>query len=115
MITDRKLRWVPFYMLELEASLDLEDVTAFSERMLAHRYAIALQHAPLDRRRIPPDLEFPPELAARLKAEGRLREGSGPFSYTELAFSRRGTAAAKTLRDTLVSRLGLINPHASGS
>lgn len=107
MITSRKLRWVPGRKLAYEASLDLDAITAYTERRLAHRYAISLEHPPLERRRIVPDLTLPPELRAQLRAEGRLREGTGPFSYTELAFSRRDTVAARALREAVISRVSL--------
>ena len=104
MITDRRLRWIPFYDLEYESMLDLDSVKDFTERTAAHRYAISLQHAPLRRRRIAPELE--PEFRAVLRAKGLLHEGTGPFTRTELAFSHRDTAAARTLRESLASRLG---------
>jgi hypothetical protein len=104
-ITNTKLRWVPRYNLDYEASLDLDRVTSFTERSHGHRFAIWMGHLELERRRILPDLSLPADLRDRLRREGRLREGSGPFLFTELAFSRADTAAAKALRESLVSRL----------
>ncbi len=104
MITSRKLRWVPHCDLAYEASLELDAITGATERSVAHHYAISLQHPPLERRRISPGRWFPPELRDELRARGQLREGTGPFAYTELAFSRRDTAAARALRDAISSR-----------
>lgn len=106
MVTTRKLRWVPGCSLAHEASLELDIVTGYTERSVAHHYAISMQHPPLERLRIMPGLELPPELRDRLRAEGRLREGTGPFTYTELAFSRRDTVAARVLRAAIGS-----SPH----
>jgi hypothetical protein len=39
-ITNTKLRWVPGYNLDYEASLDLDRVTSFTERSHGHRFAI---------------------------------------------------------------------------
>lgn len=44
MITDRRLRWVPHYNLDHEATLNLADITGYRERTLAHRWAIRLDH-----------------------------------------------------------------------
>jgi hypothetical protein len=105
MVTTTKLRWIPYSFLEFEASLDLDAVTAFSERTLAHRYALQVEHPPLARKR--PPHEFPPELATQMRSEGRLRgDGVNPLSGTELAFSRRNTRADRALRKSLVTRLG---------
>jgi hypothetical protein len=105
MITDRRLRWVRGCNLAFEASLDLDAITGFTERSLAHHYAISIQHPPLERRHLAPELSFPPEVRDRLLVEGRLRARRGPFMYTELAFSRRDTVAARTLRDAISPRL----------
>jgi hypothetical protein len=107
MITDRRLRWVPYSILAWEASLKLDDVSAFTERTLAHRYALRLAHPPLERQRWRPHETFPADLRERLRAEGRLRgDGVSSLSWTELAFSRPDTKAAKALREALAFRLG---------
>ena len=49
MITDVRLRWVPGFNLDYEASLDLGGVTAFTERSHGHRYALWMEH-PLEER-----------------------------------------------------------------
>jgi hypothetical protein len=94
MVTDRRVRWVPHAIPEHEASLDLDHVTAVTERSVGHRYAIALEHAPLTR------LHWAP--AHRFLG---LEWGNGvvvtPLTRTELAFSRRDTAAAEALRRQL--------------
>lgn len=106
MITTDKLRWVPYSHLYYEAALGFDEVTAFTERTLAHRYAICLRHPPLDRLRMVPDEVFPPEWRAHLRAKGHLRgDGRSPLSRTEIAFSRRDTRAARALREALTSRL----------
>jgi hypothetical protein len=104
MITDRKLRWVPHYDLRHEASLDLDYITQYRERSLAHRWAIMLMHPSVDHPRTWPARRLPADLARELRAEGRLRDQPGPIPFTELAFSRRETAAARALRGSLISR-----------
>jgi hypothetical protein len=49
MITNARLRWVPNADLRFEAALPFSRVTAARERSSKHRYAIALEHAPLTR------------------------------------------------------------------
>ena len=104
MITDRELRWVPHYDLRHEASLNLDDITRYRERTLAHRWAIMLQHPSVEYPRMWPARQLPADLARELRAKGRLRGQPGPIPFTELAFSRRETAAARALRDSLISR-----------
>ncbi len=103
MITDRRLRWVEPYDLATEASIKLSDVTSFRERTLAHRWAILLRHPSVHYRRLWPGRTLPASAAATLRADGRLRDEPGPITYTEFAFSRRDTAAARALRDALIS------------
>ncbi len=106
MITTQRLRWVPHSHLDYEASLDLDEVTAFTERTLAHRYTISLRHPPVERRRMVPDERFPLEWRVHLRAKGHLRgDGRSPLSRTELAFSRRDTQAARALRGAFTARL----------
>jgi hypothetical protein len=104
MITDRKLRWVPHYDLRHEASLNLDDITQYRERTLAHRWAIMLKHPSVEHPRMWPARQLPADLARELRAEGRLRDQPSPIPFTELAFSRRETAAARALRGSLDSR-----------
>jgi hypothetical protein len=106
MITDRRLRWVESYDLATETSIKLSDITSFSERMLAHRWAILLRHPSVRYRRLRPGRTLPASAAAILRADGRLRDEPGPITYTEFAFSRRDTAAARALRDALASGAG---------
>ena len=103
MITDRRLRWVEHYALANEASINLSDITSSSERTLAHRWAILLTHPSLERRRLWPGRTMPADVAEELRAAGRLRDEPGPVTYTEFAFSRRDTTAARALRDALAS------------
>jgi hypothetical protein len=98
MVTDRRLRWVPRARLEFEASLDLDAVTGVSERSVRHRYAIALEHAPLTRRHTVPAHRFL-----------RFAWGSAvvhtPLARTVMAFRRRGTRAAEALREQVSRRV----------
>jgi hypothetical protein len=105
MVTDRRLRWVPFFLLAYQASLDLDTVTSYSERMRAHRYVVAIEHAPLPRLRRWHAMSEPRDLRDAWRASGRLRDGTGPFTSTELAFSRPDTVAARALRELLSTRL----------
>ena len=104
MVTDRKLRWVPHYDLQHETSLNLDDITEDRERTRAHRWAIMLQHPSVEHPRMWPARQLPADLARKLRAEGRLRDQPDPITFTELAFSRRETAAARALRGSLMSR-----------
>lgn len=106
MITDRRIRWVPDYNLAHEASLRLDDITAYRERTRAHRWAIMLTHPSVEHARLWPGRELPADLAKKLRTQGRLRDEAGPITYTEFAFSRRDTAAARTLLHSLASRPG---------
>jgi hypothetical protein len=98
MVTDRRLRWVPYASLEFEASLVLDQVTAVSERSLRHRYAVALDHGPLARPHTVPAHRF-------LRFEWGDAVVTTPLTRTELAFSRRDTKAAQTLREQVARRL----------
>ena len=97
MVTDRRLRWVPRGDLRFEASLDLDDVTSASERSLAHRYSIAMEHAPLARAHARPAHRF-------LVFGWGNAVGPATFVHTALAFSRRDTEAAEALRAQLRHR-----------
>jgi hypothetical protein len=104
MITDRRVRLVPHYDLRHEASLDLDHITEYRERSLAHRWAIMLMHPSVEHPRMWPGRQLPADLARAFRAEGRLRDQPGPILFTELAFSGRETAAARALRGSLISR-----------
>jgi hypothetical protein len=97
MVTDRKLRWVPRSDLRFEASLDLDSINAASERSRGHRYAIALKHPPVSHLRWVPAHRF-------LIFQWGNAVASTALSHTELAFSRRDTQAATTLREQLALR-----------
>jgi len=97
MVTDRRLRWVPDARPRFEAALDLDGVTAVSQRMKTHRYAIALEHAPLRR------LHHVPAHRLLMFAWGNA-VAEDLFTRTELASSRRDTAAARALREQLSLR-----------
>lgn len=92
MVTDRRLRWVPGANLKFEASLDLTAVKAAWERSVGHRYAIALEHAPLTRPHWVPAHRF-------LRFEWGNAVVTTPLTGTKLAFSRRDTKAAAALRE----------------
>jgi hypothetical protein len=97
MVTDRSLRWVPHVDLRFEARLDLAGVTSATERVVAHRYAIALEHSPIWRPWRVPAHRF-------LRFEwGNVIEVLS-FGRTELAFSRRETEAAVALGEQLSMR-----------
>ena len=98
MVTDRRLRWVPYASLEFEASLVLGQVTAVSERSLRHRYAIAIDHGPLARPHTVPAHRF-------LRFQWGDTVVTTPLIRTELAFSRRDTKAAQALREQVSRRL----------
>ncbi len=100
MVTDRALRWIMHLDLKLEATLDLDSVTGVTERTVAHRYAIDLEHRPLTRLHHVPEHRF-------LKFEWGNDFANDVFTRTSLAFSRRGTAAALALRERLAAR-GLL-------
>jgi hypothetical protein len=103
MITDRRLRWVEHYALANEASMNLSDITSYSERTLAHRWAILLTHPSVEHRRLWPGRAMPADVAMELRVAGRLRDEPGPVTFTEFAFSRRDTAAARALREALAT------------
>ncbi len=94
MVTDSKLRWVAIGNPAFEAALDLRQVTSFAERMVTHRYSIALKHPPLSRPRQVPAHRF-------LWFSWGNAVGRDPLKHTELAFSRRDTKAARALRKGL--------------
>jgi hypothetical protein len=92
MITNARLRWVPHADLRFEAALAFRSVTAARERSSKHRYAIALEHAPLTRTHWAPAHRF-------LTFEWGNRVVATSLTRTVLAFSRRDTEAAIALRD----------------
>jgi hypothetical protein len=100
MVTNRRLRWVPHVTLEFEAALLFDDVTAFSERSLKHRYAIELEHGPITRTHTVPAHRF-------LRFEWGDDVVTDSVSRTGLAFSRRDTEAAQALRQQVSDRLDL--------
>jgi len=77
MITDRRLRWVEHYLAN-EASINLSDITSYSERTVAHRWAISLTHPSVEHRRLWPGRTMPADVAEELRAAGRLRDEPGP-------------------------------------
>jgi hypothetical protein len=97
MVTDRRLRWVPHADLRFVASLHLDDVTAATEHMRAHRYAITMDHRAITRLLPVPVRRF-------LWFEWGNAVSSARLARTKLAFSRRDTAAARALRHQLSSR-----------
>jgi hypothetical protein len=97
MVTDQRLRWVPRTALQYEGSLGLDEVTGASEHHVAHHYSIALLHLPLARLHVVPAHRF-------LKFQWGNAVSREPLTRTELAFSRRDTAAASALRRQLLSR-----------
>jgi hypothetical protein len=100
MVTDRAIRWIPGLDLKLEASLALDSVTGAAEQMVAHRYAIDLEHHPITR-------------LHHVQAHRFLTwQWGNDFAYvdftrTSIAFSRRDTAAASALRERLTAH-GLL-------
>jgi hypothetical protein len=106
MITDRRLRWMTHADPRFEASLDLDDVTAVSERSRGHRYAIELEHRPLMRSHHAPAHRV-------LRFAWGNAVATSPFIRTELGFSRRDTEAAQALRDQL-DRRRMPGPGAPG-
>lgn len=103
MVTNRRLRFVPHAELSFETSLDLDDVTLVSDRSRGHRYAIDLVHRPLSRPHCAPAHRF-------LIFGWGNAVATTSLTHTELAFSRRDTAAADALRGQLARR-GLILEH----
>lgn len=103
MVTDRRLRWVPHADLRFKASLDLDDVTAATEQVKTHRYAITLDHRDITRLlRVP---------AHRLLwFEWRNAVSSVSVARTRLAFSRRDTAVASAEGPTLIPWSSSRNP-----
>ena len=97
MVTDRKLRWVPHANLRFEASLELDAVSAVSERLVKHRYGIAMTHAPLSRPHWVPKHRI-------LIFEWGNAIVTTPLGRTKLAFSRRDTEAALALQNQLAVR-----------
>ena len=100
MVTDRRLRWVPHMNLRFEALLALDQITGVSEKSLRHRYAIALDHGPITRPHAVPAHRF-------LGFEWGDSVAATTMTRTELAFSRRDTKAAQTLRDQLSRHMTL--------
>jgi hypothetical protein len=97
MVTNTRLRWVPHADLRFESALRLDDITAVTERSAGHRYAIALDHGSLTRAHHAPAHRF-------LWFAWGNAIASSAMTRTELAFSRRDTAAAQALRDQASSR-----------
>jgi hypothetical protein len=91
MVTSARLRWVPHGDPRFEAALAFSSVAAARERSSKHRYAIALEHAPLTRPHWGPAHRF-------LAFEWGNRVVTTPLTRTVLAFSRRDTEAAIALR-----------------
>jgi hypothetical protein len=91
MVTNARLRWVPNFDPRFEAALPFNSITAAWERSSKHRYAIALEHAPLTRPHWAPAHRF-------LTFEWGNRLVWTPLTRTVLAFSRRDTHAAIALR-----------------
>lgn len=92
-----KVRWVPHVDLRFEASLDLDDVTGVSERLVGHRYAITLEHPSIARLRSVPAHQF-------LMFEWGNAVEKRPLARTVLALNRRDTEAACALREQLTTR-----------
>ena len=105
MVTDRSLRWVPHVDLRFQARLDLAGVTSATERFAAHRYAIALEHHPIQR-----PWWVPAHRLLRFEWGNAVEVLS--FGRTELAFSRRETEAAIALGEQLKMR-GVLPAEAS--
>jgi hypothetical protein len=97
MVTDRHLLWVPRVSLRFESALDLDDVTGAFEETSAHRYAMTLDHAPVRALRTVPAHRF-------LTFQWGNATAIRTLSMTKLAFSRRGTEAARALREQLARR-----------
>jgi hypothetical protein len=100
MVTNRRLRWVPYANLEFEASLALDGVTAVLETVHGHRYSIALDHTPLTRPHTVPAHRF-------LRFQWGNVVVRTPLTRTELAFSRRNTKAALALREQVSLHMAL--------
>lgn len=97
MVTAQRLHWVPHAVLRFRTSLDLDDVTAVSERFRDHRFAIDLVHHPLSRPHWAPAHRF-------LMFEWGNTVVTTPLIHTELTFSRRDTEASEALRNQLARR-----------
>ena len=97
MVTDRRLRWVPRVRLRYETAVELDDVTDAFERTSAHRYAMALRHAPVRALRDVPRRTVP-------RFQWGNAEAVRTLGITTLAFSRRDTEAARALREQLALR-----------
>jgi hypothetical protein len=97
MITDRRLRWVPFCRLEYVTAVDLDEVTGALERTSAHRYAIRLRHGTIRAVRRVPTHRI-------LGFEWGNTDAVRSLDITTIAFSRRDTAAARALREQLATR-----------
>jgi hypothetical protein len=91
MVTDRRLRWVPYVRLRYETNVGLDGVTAVYEQTSAHRYAMTLHHGPVRALR---DVSAHRFLWFRWGNADAVRT----LLVTTLAFSRRDTAAALALR-----------------
>jgi hypothetical protein len=97
MITNQHVRWVPLSFPQYEASVSLDAITDVSERLVGHRYAITLEHAPISRLHHVPAHRF-------LMFEWGNADARIDLSRTILAFSRRDTHAADGLREQLARR-----------
>ena len=100
MVTDRRLRWVPRVRVRYETNVRLDGVTGVYEQTSAHRYAMALHHAPVRALREVPAHRF-------LWFQWGNVEAVRTLATTRLAFSRRETAAALALRAEL-DRRGIV-------
>jgi glyoxylase-like metal-dependent hydrolase (beta-lactamase superfamily II) len=94
-VGEHAIHWAPVGGLTLAASVDLDRVTRFSERSDAHRYAIALDHGPIQRR-------WRRERAWLSADPDEFVDRT--FTRTELLFSRRETDAAVALREQMERR-----------
>ena len=100
MVTDRRLRWVPYVRLRYETNVGLDGVSAVFDQTSAHRYAMTLHHAPVRAFRDVPAHRF-------LWFQWGNAEAVRTLGTTTLAFSRRDTAAALALRAEL-DRRGIV-------
>ncbi len=96
-VTDRMLRWGGPRLSGAPPSLPLDSVTGIAERTEKHRYAIALDHAPIARLGTPHvyTMMIPPP-----GGEERILE----YTRSEFLFSRPDTDAAVALREQLRRR-----------
>ena len=94
-VSEHAIRWSPVHDLTMAATVDLDRVTRFAERTDTHRYAIALDHAPIERRWRRERAWLDPHHDAPVDRTS---------TRTELLFSRRDTDAAAGLREQLERR-----------